>query len=329
MQQGQPKRPDSDYLDIAMDEDTDTTLLIERVTAEFVRVAARSLAPGLHIVATPIGNLSDVTIRALCVLAAVDVVYCEDTRHSRSLMVHFGLGAKLAAYHEHNAERERPRIMKRLNGGETVALISDAGTPLISDPGYKLVRDVIAAGHSVYASPGPCAAIAALTVAGLPTDSFMFAGFLPAKSGQRQARLKELVAVPATLVFYEAPTRVAETLADMVAVLGDRQCAIARELTKMHEEVQRGSLAQLANALVGTTLRGEIAIVVAPPLATGASDTEIMAALASALDIASTRDAVRMVSERLGAAKTRVYDLAMELKRGSASQSNDVIKKDV
>jgi 16S rRNA (cytidine1402-2'-O)-methyltransferase len=303
-----------------MDEETKAAAsLMDRVKAEIARVAARSLEPGLHIVATPIGNLGDVTLRALCVLAAADAVYCEDTRHSGSLMTHFGLHAKLAAYHEHNAERERPRIVERLNAGQKIALISDAGTPLISDPGYKLVRDVVAAGHAVYALPGPCAAIAALTVAGLPTDSFMFAGFLPAKSGQRISRLKELAAVPATLVFYEAPTRAADALADMAAVLGDRQCALTRELTKLHEDVQRGSLVDLANRLAGTTLRGEIAIVVAPPSEAEVTDDVIVAALALALETASTRDAVRLVAERLGAAKTRVYDLAMSLKRGSAT----------
>ncbi len=298
--------------------------LAERVQAELARISARPVAPGLHIVATPIGNLGDITLRALCVLASADVIYCEDTRHSRTLIAHFGLGAKLAAYHEHNAERERPRIIGRLDAGECVALISDAGTPLISDPGYKLVRDVIAAGHAVYALPGPCAAVAALTVAGLPTDSFMFAGFLPAKSGQRQSRLRELAAVPATLVVYEAPTRVAEALADMAAVLGDRHCAITRELTKLHEDVQRGTLVELAAALAGTALRGEIAIVVAPPTAAHASDEDITAALVVALETASTRDAVRMVAERLGAAKTRVYDLAMALKRGGPAQQSDV-----
>ncbi len=303
-----------------MDEETTAaTVLAGRVKAEISRVAARGLQPGLHIVATPIGNLGDVTLRALCVLAAADAVYCEDTRHSRSLMTHFGLDAKLAAYHEHNAERERPRIIERLDAGQKIALISDAGTPLISDPGYKLVRDVVAAGHAVYALPGPCAAIAALTVAGLPTDSFMFAGFLPAKSGQRRTRLKELAAIPATLVFYEAPTRAAEALADMAAVLGDRQCALTRELTKLHEDVRRGSLLELANRIAGTTLRGEVAIVVAPPSEQEVTDDVINAALALALESASTRDAVRLVAERLGAAKTRVYDLAMSLKRGGAS----------
>lgn len=298
--------------------------LIEHVKAEFTRISARPLETGLHIVATPIGNLGDITIRALCVLAAADVVYCEDTRHSRSLITHFGLDAKLAAYHEHNAERERPRIIERLNAGERVALISDAGTPLISDPGYKLVRDVIAAGHAVYALPGPCAAIAALTIAGLPTDCFMFAGFLPSKSGQRQARLKDLASVPASLVFYEAPTRVAEALADMAAVLGDRQCAITRELTKLHEDVRRGSLVDVAKALAGTALRGEIAIVVAPPSVAEISDDAIWQALSIALETATTRDAVRLVAERLGVAKTRVYDLAMVLKRANPSDQGDV-----
>ncbi len=222
---------------MSTDSDRPPPALAERAAAELARLLGKPLAPGLYIVATPIGNLGDITLRALATLAAADVVYCEDTRHSRTLITHFGLEAKLRPYHEHNAEHERPRILERLAAGERVALISDAGTPLISDPGYKLARAAIAAGHSVVALPGPCAAIAALAVAGLPTDCFLFAGFLPARSGQRRTRLKELRDVPATLVFYEAPTRVAEALGDMLAVLGDRACAIARELTKLHEEV--------------------------------------------------------------------------------------------
>ncbi|MEQ1613082.1 MAG: 16S rRNA (cytidine(1402)-2'-O)-methyltransferase, partial [Hyphomicrobiaceae bacterium] len=277
---------------------------------ELSRVLAKPLLPGLHIVATPIGNLGDMTLRALATLQLADVIYCEDTRHSRTLISHFGLDAKLRPYHEHNADQERPRILARLAAGERVALISDAGTPLISDPGFKLVREAIAEGHGVIAVPGACAAIAALTIAGLPTDCFLFAGFLPPKSGQRQTRLKALRDVSATLVFYEAPTRVAEALADMLIVLGDRSCAIARELTKLHETVARGTIAGLIASIGGEAMRGEIAIVVGPPVAGEISDDDIVAALRLALRSQTTRDAVRSVAENLAAPRSRVYNLA-------------------
>jgi 16S rRNA (cytidine1402-2'-O)-methyltransferase len=295
----------------------DGTALRDRLGGELDRLLARPLAPGLHIVATPIGNLGDITVRALATLAAADIVYCEDTRHSRTLFSHFALGQPLRPYHEHNAESERPRILARLAAGERVALISDAGTPLISDPGYKLARAAIEAGHLVHALPGPCAAIAALTVAGLPTDCFLFAGFLPPRTGQRQSRLQALATVPATLIFYEAPTRVGEALADMAAALGDRTCVIARELTKLHEEVRRGTLATLSLELAGIDLKGEVVIVVAPPGTAEVGDAEIMAALQVALADQSTRDAVRQVTEQLAVARSRVYSMATKLQQGS------------
>ena len=292
-----------------------SSAISQRVGAELARLSAKPLAPGLHIVATPIGNLGDITLRALSTLAQADVVYCEDTRHSRTLISHFGLSATTYPYHEHNADQERPRILARLAAGERIALISDAGTPLISDPGYKLAREAIAAGHGVYSIPGPCAAIAALAVAGLPTDCFLFAGFLPARSGQRQARLKEFAAIKATLVLYEAPTRVAETLADVCAVLGDRSCAIARELTKLHEEVRRGTASELMASPDLSALRGEVVIVIGAAVRADVSDDDIAAALDIEMRSASTRDAVRTVAERLGAAKSRVYDLAVSIRR--------------
>jgi 16S rRNA (cytidine1402-2'-O)-methyltransferase len=292
-----------------------TPALAARVAAEAARLLEKPLAPGLHVVATPIGNLGDITLRALATLAQADVVYCEDTRHSRTLFAHFGIAVPLRPYHEHNADQERPRILQRLAASERVALISDAGTPLISDPGYKLARAAIADGHVVTALPGPCAAIAALTIAGLPTDCFLFAGFLPARSGQRQTRLQALRDVPATLVFYEAPTRVGQTLGDMLAVLGDRPAVIARELTKLHEEVRRGPISQLIAATDGEPQRGEIAILVAPPLAGDVSDAEINSALAQALATQTTRDAVRSVAERLAVSRSRVYNLATLIER--------------
>jgi 16S rRNA (cytidine1402-2'-O)-methyltransferase len=288
----------------------------DRVRADVERLLVKPLAPGLHVVATPIGNLGDMTLRALTTLSSADLVYCEDTRHSGALFAHFAVAAKLRPYHEHNAAAERPRILARLAAGDRIALISDAGTPLISDPGYKLVREVIAAGHAVHALPGPCAAIAALTVSALPTDSFFFAGFLPARSGQRQVRLQDLAKVPASLVFYEAPTRVADALADMAKVLGDRPAVIARELTKLHEEVIRGSLAGLATSTAMVDFRGEIAIVVAPPLKGEVTDAEITAALIEAKRTSSTRDAVRSVAEGLAVSRSRVYNLATLAEQG-------------
>lgn len=293
-------------------------LLTQRIAADVTRLLSQTLAPGLYLVATPIGNLADVTVRALTVLAAADVIYCEDTRHSRGLLTHFGINNRLTAYHEHNAERERPRILALLAEGQAVALISDAGTPLVSDPGYKLVRDCATAGFDVFSIPGPSAVLGALVCAGLPTDCFLFAGFLPAKSGQRKARLAELALVPATLIFYEAPTRLAASLADMASVLGDRPVAVARELTKLHETVLRGTLHAMAVHDDNAAPRGEIAIVVGPPAATIVSDDDIVAALERALASQSLRDAVKTVAEMLGVPKARVYDIGLEIKRGGA-----------
>ena len=216
--------------------------LTARRAAEVVEAQlAQALPPGLYLVATPIGNLADITLRALATLARSDVIYCEDTRHSRTLLAHYSISRPLRPYHEHNAERERPRILAELATGKSVALISDAGTPLVSDPGYKLVRDCLNEGYRVTSLPGPSALLAAIGSTGLATDTFLFAGFLPAKQGARRARLAELQSVPATLVFFEAPSRLAESLADMAAVLGEREAAVARELTKLHEEVRRGT----------------------------------------------------------------------------------------
>ena len=287
-----------------------TDALAGRIDADLKRLLLKPAVAGLHIVATPIGNLGDITLRALVTLATADGIYCEDTRHSGTLLAHFGITTRMRPYHEHNAEAERPRILSRLEAGECIALISDAGTPLISDPGYKLVRDVTAAGLPVFALPGACAAIAALAIAGLPTDCFFFAGFLPSKSGQRQARLAELADVPATLIFYEAPGRLGDSLSDMHAVLGNRACVVARELTKLHEEITRGDLESVSARSRDLVVRGEIAIVVGPPPARDVSDADISAALAAEPAGTSTRDAVRNVTKRLGVARSRVYNLA-------------------
>jgi 16S rRNA (cytidine1402-2'-O)-methyltransferase len=296
-----------------------TPATARRVAVETARQLALALDPGLYLVATPIGNLADITLRALAVLARADVVYCEDTRHSRTLLAHYAIRTPMRPYHEHNAEEQRPRVLRDLADGRVVALISDAGTPLVSDPGFKLVRDAAAAGHRVHAVPGPSAALAAVTVAGLPTDAFFFAGFLPAREGARKARLAELAAVPATLVFFEAPTRAAETLADLAAELGNREAALARELTKLHEDVRRARLADLAQAFADEPPRGEVVIVVAPPEAGEVSDALIEASLAPALESLSIRDASRMVADTLKVPKGRVYDVALGLKRRERS----------
>lgn len=286
------------------------------------RLGERPLAPGLYLVATPIGNLADVTLRALSVLSRADVVYCEDTRHSRRLFERYGLTPRVKPYHEHNAERERPQVIAALVAGEAVALISDAGTPLVSDPGYKLVVAALDAGHRVEAIPGPSAVLSALSVSGLPTDSFFFAGFLPAKSGQRHARLAELAAIPATLVIFEAPGRVAATLSGMAGSLGDRPAVVARELTKLHEDVRRGPLSTLARLFEAEPPRGECVILAGPPPAEAeVGDTAIADALTTALARSSVRDAVREVSEALKAPRHRVYQLALALRSGDATST--------
>ncbi len=227
--------------------------------------ASQRLAPGLHLVATPIGNLGDFSARAIAVLKGADVIACEDTRVTGKLTHAFGIETPLIAYHEHNAERMRPRILARLKAGERVALVSDAGTPLISDPGYKLVREVAAERIPVIAVPGPSAALAALIVSGLPTDRFFFQGFLPAKSGARKTILAEIGVIPATLIVFEAARRLDDTLAEMASVLGEREAAVGRELTKLHEEVQRGTFSALAAHYAAHPGKGEAVIVIAPP----------------------------------------------------------------
>jgi 16S rRNA (cytidine1402-2'-O)-methyltransferase len=277
----------------------------------------RPLQPGLYLVATPIGNLADISLRALSVLARADVIAAEDTRHSKKLLSHFDIACERTPYHEHNAAKERPRILSRLRAGASVALISDAGTPLISDPGYKLVREALDEGFLVTSIPGPSAPLAALTSAGLPTDTFLFAGFLPPKSGQRRARLEELKSIPATLVFFESPTRLAKSLTDMAELLGARTAAVARELTKLHETITRGTLDRLATEFSeGSALKGELVVVIAPPIedSAGISDEKIVEQLGKALNLESFRDAVRSVSEVLQVPRSRVYELGLSLK---------------
>ncbi len=294
-----------------------TSPVAAAAVVEMQRHLDRELPPGLYLVATPIGNLADITLRALSVLARADIILCEDTRHSRTLLSHFGIEATTRPYHDHNAARERPRVLADLAAGRRVALISDAGTPLVSDPGYKLVRASLEAGHRVEALPGPSAALAGLSVAGLPTDAFYFVGFLPPRSAARRARIAELKSISATLVFFEAPSRVAETLADLAAELGSRPAALARELTKLHEEVLRSSLPQLAEQLGTRPIKGEAVIVVSPPQPGEVTDEEIAAKLDTALREMSLRDAAKAVADALGVPKTRVYDLGLARERTS------------
>ena len=276
------------------------------------------LPASLYVVATPIGNLADITLRALSVLTRAQVLYCEDTPHSRTLLAHFGISRSTRPYHEHNAERERPRVLAELAAGKSVALICDAGTPLISDPGYKLVREAVAAGHPVTSLPGPSALLAALASAGLATDAFLFAGFLPPRQKARQTRLAELKAVPATLVFFEAPSRLAKSLGDIAAVLGNREAAVARELTKLHEELRRGTPAELSQWAAEATSKGEMVIVVGPPPVEAVTDEAITARLEPLSAQMSLSDAARTVAEELGVPKGRAYDLALALKRDDA-----------
>lgn len=277
---------------------------------------SKPLAPGLYLVSTPIGNLSDISLRALVTLARADLVFCEDTRHSRKLFTHFGISRDLEAYHDHNAARERPRILARLRAGQSVAVISDAGTPLVSDPGNKLVREARDAGLPVYAVPGASAALAALTSSGLPTNSFFFEGFLPNKPGARQKRLAELKSVPATLIFYEAPSRLPAMLEDLAEALGARKGAVAKELTKLHEGVVLGDLADLANKAADELgAKGEFVVLAGPPVEAELDDAAIRSALETALqEEASFRDAVQGVTEALGLPRNRVYKLALALR---------------
>lgn len=269
---------------------------------------------GLYLVATPIGNLADISLRALEVLAGCDAIACEDTRVSRKLTERYGIETPLTPYHEHNAAEARPKILARLSRGEAVVLVSDAGTPLISDPGYKLVRAAQDAGYPVTAIPGASSVLTALNVAGLPTDRFFFEGFLPPKQAARQKRIAALGAIPATLVLFESGPRLAATLADLAEGLGPRAAAICRELTKLHEEVRRGDLASLARDYAqGGETRGEIVIVVAPPeeIETETADVDDM--LRQALARVSLKDAVGEVALASGRSRREVYRRALEL----------------
>lgn len=272
--------------------------------------------PGLYIVATPIGNLGDITARALLVLARASLIACEDTRVTGKLLGHFGIKTKMLPYHDYNAARARPGLIARA-AVEPVALVSDAGTPLISDPGYKLVAEARAAGVNVVTVPGPSAVIAALSIAGLPTDRFLFAGFLPAKEKAKADMIAELADVPATLAFYESGPRLAATLAALHAGLGDRLAAVGRELTKKFEEMVTGTLSELATRWADAPPKGEIVVLVGPPLPPPAASAEDLdSALRAALANSHVKDAAKAVADRLGLPKSEVYARALALKNG-------------
>jgi 16S rRNA (cytidine1402-2'-O)-methyltransferase len=277
-------------------------------------IAAAPLAPGLYVVATPIGNLRDITLRALETLAAADLIACEDTRVTRKLIDHYGIRVPLTPYHEHNAAQARPKILARLAAGGMVALVSDAGTPLISDPGFKLARAARAAGHTVTALPGASAVLAALTVSGLPTDRFVFEGFLPPREGQRRNRIEEIKGIAATLVLFETGPRIAAALADLAAGLGSREAAVCRELTKLYEEVRCGNLATLA-AEYGASPepRGEIVIVIAPAPAPVRDAADLDALLRQALVRVSVKEAVGEIAAVTGRPRREVYQRALSL----------------
>jgi len=289
--------------------------ILPTAKAQSTSHAEGGLAPGLYVTATPIGNARDVTLRALEVLKGCDAILAEDTRVSAKLLAIYGISKPLSAYNDHNAGRERPKILARLRAGQRLALVSDAGTPLVSDPGFKLVREAVAEDLPVHAIPGASALLTALALAGLPTDRFLFAGFLPAKAGERRTVLEELKPLRSTLVFYETAPRLADSLADMAAVLGPRPAAVGRELTKLHEEMRRGDLAALAAhyAAAGPP-RGELALVVGPPLAAAPDLTRADALLEKALAFMPVRAAADLVAEALDLPRRELYARALALK---------------
>jgi len=273
------------------------------------------LAAGLYIVATPIGNARDITLRALDVLKGCTVIAAEDTRVTAKLLAIHGIARPMVPYNDHNGREMRPRLLARLAAGEAVALVSDAGTPLVSDPGYKLAREAIAAGLNVVALPGASAVLTGLALSGLPSDRFLFAGFLSAKAGERQSALEELKAVRASLIFFESAQRLPDCLAAMAAVLGERPAAVARELTKLHEEVRRGTLCELAAhyAKAGAP-KGEVTIVIGPPLEAAVDKAKTDAALKAALAFMPVKAAAELVAGLTDGSRKTLYARALELK---------------
>ncbi len=280
-----------------------------------------ALAPGLHLVATPIGNLGDMTLRGLWVLRNVDRILCEDTRVTARLLARYGIDRPLDPYHDHNADRVRPAIIEALRRGATLALVADAGTPLVADPGFKLVRAALAENLPVTAAPGPSAALTALILSGLPPDIFLFAGFLPPRAAARRRALANLPDLAATLIFFEGRSRLAASLADMAGILGDRNAAVARELTKRHEEIRRGHLSALAEHYRGAGApRGEAVIVVGPPeTAAPATEDDVDHRLRALLAVHSLRDAVARLAAETGRARRTLYERALALQARNPS----------
>lgn len=291
-----------------------------------VNAVSNLLPPGLYLVATPIGNLRDITLRALDVLKSADLIACEDTRVTGRLLAHYGIATAKTPYHDFSDDTARQRLLDVLNAGQSIALVSDAGSPLIADPGYKLVRDAAAAGHAVFPIPGPSALIAGLTASGLPTDKVLFVGFPPAKKQARRNLFESLASIPATLVFYESPKRIEETLTDMIAVLGsERPASIAREITKLHEEHRRGSLTDLLSNLPDMAKKGELVLVVGPPVSDASipDPTEIDRLLLSALEVGGVKQAAATVAKVTGLAKRDLYARAVILRGATGDRSND------
>ena len=277
---------------------------------------------GLYITATPIGNARDITLRALDVLGNCDAIVAEDTRTTAKLLAIHGISRAVISYNDHNGPRVRPQILARLKQGERLALVSDAGTPLISDPGYKLVREAIAAGIKVHALPGPSAAIAALVMSGLPTDRFLFAGFLPVTRAARRNALESLKVFPCTLVFFEAPQRLSETLEDMYLILQGRHAAVTREMTKLHEDVCRGNLQQLMSFYKSSRVRGEVTVIVGPPRESEEADfSKADQLLEKAMAFMPARAAVDLVVEALGLPRKEVYARALLQKKSQPGEN--------
>ena len=281
---------------------------------------APALVAGLHLVATPLGNLADVSLRSLAVLAAADIVLCEDTRITSRLLQRYSIATRLKPYHDHNAASVRPGLLEQLSAGAAIALVSDAGMPMVSDPGYKLVRDCVEHGIAVDVVPGPTAPVTALALSGLPSDRFLFAGFLSAKSGARQRQLQELSVIPATLLLFESAARINSSLASIAEVMGNRPVAVAREMTKLHQEVLRGDAAHiLAQLSDRPALKGEISIVIGPPDGDAdLSEEDLSARLSDLLRDHPASKAATLLAKQTGRPKAALYDLAVSLKNGGA-----------
>ena len=275
----------------------------------------KPLEQGLYITATPIGNAQDISLRALDVLNKCEAILAEDTRHTAKLLAIHGISRPLVSYNDHNAPRVRPKVLRRLENGARLVLVSDAGTPLISDPGYKLVREAIAVGVRVHAVPGASAVLAGLVLSGLPTNRFLFVGFLPPSRVARRAALDEIRALRMTLIFFEAPQRLTETLEDMISLLGEREAAVARELTKLHEDIRRGNLQDLATFYNSNVPRGEVTVIVGPPKPGEPDLSQADALLDKALAFMPLRAAVELVSEGLNLPRKVIYARAL-LRKG-------------